>query len=384
MSHNPTALNRTACLYRVPQLLPLVLLLLAAYPLKGEISIELGLNGKFDANMQVSGQSRSLLSGVRETTPGDFDPVGVGSANQTADRTYLNGYVNRDPGTDNPDAVGGQGLTWFWGYDTADQIASSTDSLSFRQAGGRRVSFMEDAPDVHATDDLSFGGLEIRFLTPRSESSRIKFIFGLGYFESSTSSVEFSNYSQSYVESSYTVMDLYDISSLSAVPVAPYAGTEAGPGPIISNLPASRNVVDLVQTGNWSAVNSIKMEADVSLFDMQIAVDIQLHEGDAFSANLRPSVHLIRMKSEFLSMETLTSTLGGEIGRWQDSLEARKTIGAFGMDLVLSVKLKENIRLFGNAGFEHVTDECSFSVGGKQVQLDLDSYKIGAGLTVAF
>lgn len=57
----------------------------------------------------------------------------AGSVSGPAPRTYADGFVNEDGGTDK------DGSTWFWGYDNASQLSPDGNTLTFQGTGDSRL-----------------------------------------------------------------------------------------------------------------------------------------------------------------------------------------------------------------------------------------------------
>ena len=199
------------------------------------------------------------------------DPNAAGSSTSVGNRTYSDGYVNQDGGTPF------FGDTWNWGYNNASQVQGNT--LSYHNiygttsttAGGTATSNSQTSSlrsDLGWSSDLSGSGWFASIGSPAIFArGPVAVNLELGYsyasadashdsanvFTAHQTSVQRSTAGSSTTNTT-TATDVYDTTGVS-VPSAPYSGTFAGPGPLISNIPSSRTLSNATTTGSVSGSN---------------------------------------------------------------------------------------------------------------------------------
>ncbi|MCZ7638474.1 MAG: hypothetical protein M5U12_21955 [Verrucomicrobia bacterium] len=124
---------------------------------------------------RVSGSSYTQAQGLHAAPP-----VPPADSETYADRTYDDGYVKLDPGTANPEAVGGPGLTWNWAYDRAEQYDAPAGLLSFRRSYERAaVPALDGAAGGHG--DLDGFGVTVQAGRTLHRSGRWSFDLGVAF-----------------------------------------------------------------------------------------------------------------------------------------------------------------------------------------------------------
>ncbi|MCK5802420.1 MAG: hypothetical protein KAI66_06290 [Lentisphaeria bacterium] len=191
----------------------------------------------------------------------------IGSTQRPADRIYDDGFVKQDAGTAN------DGNTWLWSYNNASQHDAGAQTLSFTateligSAKGNNGSFSEES----GCDGLGFS-LSMDRPVRQWGGFNVLVGFGLSY-----NRIEPSPSWEAHLENVYTVTDSYDTSAIeptsSTTPpwTAPYTGTLAGPGPVISNTPdAGRNLV-LAYAGR----STVDMNIDIDLVTVAVSAGLE-------------------------------------------------------------------------------------------------------------
>jgi hypothetical protein len=188
----------------------------------------------------------------------------AGASNAIGNRSYSDGYVNEDGGTPF------DGLTGNWGYMNASQVqgstlnyhntygSSSTSTSSSSVTTFQRLESSSLRSDAGWSSDLSgsgwfasLGSPAIFSRGPVSVSLELAYSYASagaaqgtdGVFQEHQESVQRSTSSTTTTTSSTTtsLTDTYSTAGL-VVPGAPYAGTFAGPGPLINNIPDNRSI----------------------------------------------------------------------------------------------------------------------------------------------
>jgi len=196
----------------------------------------------------------------------DIQPP-IGSSDEWADRFYNDGFVRMDAGTAT------DGTTSAWGYRSASQIngnelryyasgklSQTTSDVEVNQPKGLSVEGGGGAPVVEA-------GWE------RQVNARLSLGVSLAWsFMEFTGSQSQSNLAawQRRDQFSLNVTDVYDLQGIHP-PEAPYEGGGLGVGPLIDNLPASReeslhatdrevvHLFNTIQTGFEVRMNTVSL-----------------------------------------------------------------------------------------------------------------------------
>ena len=206
----------------------------------------------------MAGGSSHSSSSTNSSPMGD--PNAAGSAGSIANRNYSDGYVNEDGGTPFT------GDTWYWGYENASQLSGTT--LSYHSTYGTAVTTTTTATSSTRTDssslahdlgwssDVSGSGWYATLGSPAIYTrGALSVSLELGYsfatsdngaatpdvFQASQSSVQTVTRSSVTTTTMNQLTDTYDVTGLK-IPAAPYSGSLAGPGPLISNTPSARNI----------------------------------------------------------------------------------------------------------------------------------------------
>lgn len=294
----------------------------------------------------------------------------IGADNQFADRTYDDGYVNCDAGTLN------DANTWFWGYSRTSQYndaISGAETLSFRavnligDTGGNNRSFSDDADDCGWGFQLS-ADLPVRQVGP------FNLILGVGL---SFNQIEASTAWEAYRENVYTVTDVYDVSTIappsSTTPpfTAPYAGTFAGPGPVISNKPDGGRTLALDYAGR----NIIDMDMDISLVTLAACAGLEKDWGKfriAGRAGLSLSWAHISTDRDESWFRQMPDGSRQSLGRWSDHSSDNDFIPGALAELCAEYQLTERWFVGASVRWDQPFTDVDVKVGPNKVTTNLE------------
>ncbi|MCH7225009.1 hypothetical protein [Haloferula sp. A504] len=178
----------------------------------------------------------------------------TGPAGVNADRAYDDGFVNEGAATPLT------GLTTFWGYQNAGQVAGG--NLTYTSTGGIALAPPGIGQDDANTEIAPY--IEASYLRPIGDhlvagfGANFSFV-GLGGTTVSRMPI-----------SGVTTLDSYALNGV--IPPAPgYVGSFAGPGPLIGNQPTSRMTV-LTPTGGTS---SYLFDSSTDLYSLALGGELQ-------------------------------------------------------------------------------------------------------------
>lgn len=348
-----------------------------------EFSLSAGPAYRHLGDVRIAGGYRSagltlpsLVGGSSLVTPP------IGAAGLIGDRTYNDGFVRLDAGTP------GDGSTWNWGYDNSAQVQGSQLVFS---ATGFQSGFSEigvtPASGPSRTRDLEGAVPHLQFdaRSPlRLGPLRVGFSAGMDFMKTD-SSLAFSNFSvtQSRQDSRLDYVDRYELNGV-IPPSAPYQGSAAGPGPLISNLPATRDLTTVplgTTTGIYS--NSVSSSFDLRALSLTLGPSLSLERGRfvcALSAGLTLNVFDWKARQD----ETLTATTSGgstTVATWSDHDDGVKLRPGLYIQGEAGYQLTERIDLLGFARLDVAE---SFTVRSGPTSYKLDPGGVTAGVLLRF
>jgi hypothetical protein len=203
----------------------------------------------------------------------------AGDLNSYSDRTYEDGYVNKDDYTDL------DGGTRYWGYDSGGQIEGNSVVFSFV---GRTYT------DYSRSREVTVGETDNHFdreLAPYIQLERV--IYRLGWFDAGlhldfyhlafSDEANYANFKDTQRWKNYAQYD-EDVYSIAGTGLTrdspPYHGSRGSTtGPLINNIPDQRRSGGTVETGSYTyeAYNDIKQSLEMNLSTMSL--------GPSLSAN---------------------------------------------------------------------------------------------------
>lgn len=393
----------------------------------------------------------------------------VGSTDELTNRTYDDGYVALDPNTTREDAVG-QGHTWNWGYDNPSQFDQAADTLSFNstfqttddrgsrardqtttvttQRGtssssqienrssssnlrndffdrsayvdGHGISFQAGG-DFYDSGPFSIGlfggfntawGAEKTFaLTPYEETFRRDRVRITDHFETEFQTTHTEEYFREVpsqiVET--TITDVYNLSGV-VPPSAPYRGSFNGPGPLISNLPASRSqssrtinegqrifrllssdtsqgaseIIDSSQTRENITSETFLASAETSfdissdLYDFQFGPVLRAQISSRMDVYLSPFISLNYVDAEVVRTENLVSETNGQreiLNTWRERDSDSDLLWGYGAKIGGRVNLLQD--WFLQADFSiNETDSLTFDNAYNQIEIAPSEYSV--------
>src|ERR1051325_6590307 len=298
-------------------------------PNRLSVSYRLGFNIK--ANLRS-------LGAVAASFPGSM-PSSPGTATSGVNHEYDNGY-NRVDSTGNLNRSGLGSETGYWGYASASQIVGDNVVMTSSHPGNL-ASDLEDSP--HHALELTYG----RELG-RWGHVRYGFEVALG-----NTALDFNN-TVTPVTATLTA-DAYALRGIVA-PAAPYAGSFAGPGAVISDVP--QRIPANVTTGFNADVVGLKIGP---YFEFPIT--------KRFSATLGVGGAAVSMNSKLTFTESVT--VSGTTGIIRSVTDSRSEwlVGGYGA-VSLSYEVSDSVRVVAGVQYQHVNNY-THQVSDKAVDVDL-------------
>ena len=421
----------------------------------------------------TSGAPASTTS-TTATTGSDANFGNAGSASAFANRAYDNGYVNQFPGT------AATGLTWFWGYQNASQVSGGTLSYRTTAPGATTVTTSTATGGSISTTTSSSTTSTTSYSSSRSSWSQVRGgldwedeLAGSGWFARLESPVIFAKgalgvsmelgYSFANADAGQrqnnafrahqetvtraittqstasttsttttsatgggtttttgvnTITDTYNIGGV-ALPAAPYSGTLAGPGPLITNVPPNRTITTATtttSTGDGGAASSTSTSTSSSsvtsvvsgggvvdrttadfFSDISESIDVDLHTislGPRFSwewqrLRLGVSAGLAINIADWEAVyeeQLFVSQNGGRarlLDEYRDNSGGTEVIPGFYLEANANLRLTQHISLFLGGRYDWA-GSLHGNVGPSDFALDLGGWSGQGGMTITF
>lgn len=345
-----------------------------------------GVEGLVRANMEItlSGGSRASLAAINDGMSFEASFPSIGSTSATADRTYADGYVFLDPGTNNSDAIGGPGLTWNWGFDNASQYDAAANSLTLTSVTSQTQSFTGSANSINYEDETSAGGIGFFVKRVLSRGNKLNWSLegGLRIFFPDGEDLSYSTYTLNYTLTTLATVDTFDTTGVSVPTSPPYQGSFNGPGPVIANTPASRSL-QTVSVESWQVTNAIAFSTDYDLFEFYLAPRADYQISEDTSLLFVPSIGASMAQIEAVRVETVTSGRNGSLITWTDQVDDDEWIFSSGLQVGISHQI-DQMGIEALAGYVWASSEVDVPIGPNTLTFDPSGFTASVRFTYSF
>jgi hypothetical protein len=401
----------------------------------GDLNFNSGSHAAGDTLPWLTGKGRSGITGSilpSNSVAGSTSSDGTaGPAGANADRTYDDGYVNQDAGT----SIFGN--TWFWGFNDASQVSGTTLSYhtttpgagmttgggSLTSYSSQRSSWSSLGNDLGWDSELAgsgwFGRIESPAIFARGPLSAS---MEIGYSYASADAAHrnadvFRAHQQTRERATTTsaapfetatvntITDTYSLAGIT-VPGAPYAGTLAGPGPLISNTPETRTITpgttitgaSPTETPGGITTGSVVETTTADFFsNVSESLDVDLHTisiGPHFSWELRRvrvglstglAINVADWDADYRE-DLYVSENGGSarlLGTYQDHKGGAKVLPGFYVEANANVFVTRRVSLFAGGRYDWA-GTLRGNVGPSDFSLDLGGWTVQGGVTITF
>ncbi|MCZ7637064.1 MAG: hypothetical protein M5U12_14125 [Verrucomicrobia bacterium] len=263
---------------------------------------------------------------------------------------YHNGFVR-------PDISGNaDGKTWYWGYETGDQIGGDVLNLS---------SALEVPSDGHfgESDDGFQGGFEILYARElgRFQLGKRRALWGVeGGVTSLNTLLETSD---TYEGNVRVRTDSYRLGGI-VPPGAPYQGSFEGPGPLIESSPFAQSTTDV------QAVSRVDTQIETLLVGLKVGPFLDIPVTRRVHFHLSGGGVLLAAISDFSFTES-ASVPGLPAGalRREDSTSETQIVGGAYVQAAGSYAMTEFLSVYLGGQYQYVGD-VSFGTGGKEATVE--------------
>lgn len=335
---------------------------------------------RFDTG--VSPDQIPNLYGADTFTP----PPGIGPADAPADRSYDDGFVHIGAATPY------SGLTTFWGYAAAAQHQG--DELVFSRAGGERrdVSRLRTAAATDWSHDASWEAGPILELACSADlRPGVTAGFALNFSAVSLGGgrgglATLSDYQQLDVYH-VTAVDRYALDGV-VPPAAGYAGSFAGPGPLLGNLPDGRAFPEsLTSTDTALFLDRVRDDLTVDFYTLGMAGTLSWAATPRLALGVQAGVALNLADWEARREEVIwSSTNGGTpdvFSRRRVDREACEFVAGAYLQGQFAWALNDRWALQGFGRYDW-NEDLDGEVGPTSFRADLSGWSVGAGARFAF
>jgi opacity protein-like surface antigen len=282
------------------------------------------------------------------------------------DRAYDDGY-NR---VDSSGNAGGQ--TWYWGY--TDPSSVQGNNMVFHHTSSPSTGVSKD------NDDGVNHGIELAYQYEIQRAEDGKFRWGAeGGFGFSRLSIDDTSVVRNEVNE---ITDTFSVpGGVFVIPAAPYFGTFAGPGPLISSDLTAGNRVRTVLSSATSITGHRKLNADLYLFRVGPYFEYPLSE--RFTAFGNVGLNMVIGAMEFTYTETVEFNGNVRATRQDSGSESDFLIGLYA-GMGISYAFDENWSVFAGAQFQTAGKSVS-KEGGKEAVLDMGkAIVVNIGVSYSF
>jgi hypothetical protein len=282
---------------------------------------------------------------------------------------YDDGFVLPDNGGT------ASGTTWNWGYNAANQIAG--DQLVLKR--------FNDVPsfgqqDVNVRNPLLegeiIGGYQFSQFQIKKKTARFGLEMGASYSTFSDDMSFVSTGSASQTTATYGIGGILP-------PVAPYAGTATGPGPLINLNPGSSTVVGDNPGGSTS---SFQGNLEAKFYNLRIGptLEVDLSKRLSVTAGVGYAPVYADARLKYAEAVTFSNPVMPVLASARADLGESKWRLGFYAEIRLNYRIASHIDAFVGGDFQH-NSNFTFGDSGHQVKLDLGAtYGTKIGMTFRF
>lgn len=304
----------------------------------------------------------------------------VGDTGGYADREYNHGYVRQDAGTSF------DGATWNWGYDSALQVQGG--QLVYQATGFQSIrSDTSGAPNAGPASKDTLDGVAPHLQFDARSPYRIgPFRIGLtaGFdFIKTDQSLAFSNFSAAQTLDNYRLdyEDRYDLDGV-IPPLAPYAGSLIGPGPLIGNTPVIRTITPvLISTDTGTFRNQVSSSIEIDAFSFTLGPTFSFREGPfEFAVSGGVIVNLYDWSArQSESLDSTTAAGDSRVATWNESQSGTKVRPGLFAQAELDYAVNEEV---GLGGFIRLDAAGEFRAQAGPTVYEIAPYGVTAGFLV--
>lgn len=302
----------------------------------------------------------------------------LGSVDAYADRTYENGYVFRDEGTEDPLSFT-PGQTWYWGYDEAAQYDGQSVSFQSAVYTDTRIDPLQLA-EPYAEQDFDQQGLDVALQASlwQHDAFEVGLAVGLTLYGNRSFDMQVEQPWDIETQVTRQLVDTYDAPFL-PFPEPGYAGTLEGPGYLLNNIPDDRQEVEIgrsVRVGRVTSAFDVEFES----MDFRFGPTLTLTPHPRLGLVIAPSVRMAHVKAVAES-RTLVEPAGRRPVVYEDRQTEKEWILGYGIAGELHVRIYDNWQIIAGAGIDSWEDNLIITANPFETEIELGEwfYNVGIG-----
>lgn len=292
---------------------------------------------------------------------------GSGATDNPVAREYGDGFVRVDS------TVNAGGCTWYWGYNNDSQVQGVGSEGGGTLLMHSTVSAASPG-GLEQTDDPQHGA-EIMYQHELARNERWRVGVELAF-----------NYTWLDIRASRSappmltrIVDAYALEGITP-PLAPYAGTLDGPGPLISD-----RFTRSTETGTaegWDIASSRKLDGE--LYGLRLGPYFEFPLTESVALSLSAGLAAGYIDTEFSYRDTLADGEGGVLASDEGSGSKHGFLAGAYAGAMFTVAVSERVGLFAAAQWQYL-NSWKVSAGEHDVKLDFSkSLFVSVGVSFVF
>jgi hypothetical protein len=315
---------------------------------------------------QRSGFYMRLGAAARYNVKASITPI----APPTATGNYANGFVL-------PDIGGSTNLTWNWGYQSTNQVDAARGLLNFYR--------YDNVPTLQASDAAVnsplwggelIGGYRMADFKIARKPAHFGMELGFGYSGFSQNVNRSVAGTGSYTTAAYSYNGIL-------LPAAPYAGTFAGPGPLLNLNP---DVLATATDAPGGTVASVQGTLKSSFYELRFGPVLEWDLSRKFTASLGAGYSAIYVDAEWNYSQGVSFAnpairpYGGISGK---TFQSKWRPGVYA-EMLVAYHISNRLNAYVG-GDVHLNNSTTFGDSNYTVEINLDfTYQAKAGISYSF
>ncbi len=319
-------------------------------------------------------------SGTRSGTGADAP---ADSSAGYVERTYTDGYVNPDEGTEDPDSMI-SGLTWDWG---ADDLGS--------QYSGGQMQFHSDMTRWTETVSSSSFGSGSGYDSDHDALLGVEAVGGWSFFEDETFEAAIDGGFRFYgsgdlksksvygtsvttTRNEYRVVDSYDASGWTDSPSGSYTGTPGGPGRLIGATPDRSEELMNSTSSSESYYYRSSSKLEYRIWDLRL--------GPTFGWKATERLTIRGGIYGLLGLIDADLTSPKRSANGYSRMKKSKCDAVFGIAAGVSAQfnITDNLFIMGGAEYDWWADDVTLNAAGADARIELSDVSLSLSLGIEF
>ncbi len=301
----------------------------------------------------------------------------LGPLNSYADRTYENGYVFRDEGTEDPLSIA-PGLTWYWGYDEAEQYDGRSVSFQSASYTDTRIEPVQ-LEEQYAEQGFDQQGVDIALQASlwQNEIIDVGVAVGLSFYGNKSFGMQVEQRWDRQTQVTRQTVDTYDTPFL-PFPDPGHAGTLEGPGYLLNNIPDDRQEVEIGRSVREGRVTSA-FDLEFESMDFRLGPTFSLTPHARVDLMITPNIRMAHVRAVAES-RTLVEPAGRRPVGYEDRQTKEEWILGYGIAGELHVRVYGPWQIVAGAGIDRWEDNLVLTADPFETIIELGEWNFTLGV----